>query len=198
MPPIPSYITVWIHQYGSFALFGLLALGIVALPVPEEALMVFAGFLIRKGKLFFIPTVLAAYGGAITGITMSYLIGRVGLRYILKKYEAWPNLRLKMDKWHDWFARYGRWTLFFGYFVPGVRHFTGLAAGVGQLKFTQFAFFAYSGAIIWASLFLSIGFFSTQYLDILFEIIAPHMDIVISLLIGILIIYLWVKVMHGL
>lgn len=195
---IPPFISLWVHQYGSFALFGLLAIGIVALPVPEEALMVFAGILMRKGKLMLVPTVVAAFAGAMCGISLSYLIGKVGLRFLVKKEGDWPNLKAKIDKWHEWFQRYGKWTLFFGYFIPGVRHFTGLAAGVGKLKYTQFALFAYCGAITWASIFLSVGFFSSQYLDILYHLVAPHLDVVISLLIGVLIIYLWVKTMHGL
>jgi len=52
----------------------------------------------------------------------------------------------------------GRWTLTFGYFIPGVRHFTAYAAGMSDLKPHVFAVFAYSGALIWVSTFITLGY----------------------------------------
>lgn len=154
----------WILHWGSLSLFILLALGIVALPVPDESLMVLAGILMKKGDLYILPTLLATYGGSMTGITFSYLIGRIAGSPIIHKYGPYVGLTdLKLQKAHNWFEHYGKWTLTFGYFVPGVRHFTGLAAGLSDLEFPVFALYAYSGAIIWTSVFLSIGFFLGEY-----------------------------------
>jgi membrane protein DedA with SNARE-associated domain len=60
---------------------------------------------------------------------------------------------------HNWFDRYGRWTLFFGYFFAGVRHFTALVAGASKMEIPQFAIYAYSGALVWVVSFLAIGYF---------------------------------------
>lgn len=191
MHPIHDLFILWLKQYGSFALFGMLALGILALPIPEETLMVFAGVLMRKGKLYLIPTIIAAYGGALLGITVSYLCGRGGLHYFLKKYHEKKGAVEKIEKLHEWFHRFGKWTLFFGYFIPGVRHFTGLAAGIGKLKYSEFALFAYTGGILWVSLFLSIGYFFSQYFDHLYRLFAPHLDLVITLIILGIFFYFW-------
>ena len=56
-----------------------------------------------------------------------------------------------------WYARYGRWTLTFGYYIPGVRHVVAIAAGASELKWRTFAVFAYSGALLWVSTFLVLG-----------------------------------------
>ncbi len=157
---LPQTISIWITQYGSFALFGLLALGIFAIPIPDETLMVFAGALIAHGKLEAIPTAIAAAAGACFGITISYIIGRTAGTFIIKRYGSWVHLtEAKMQKVHNWFERVGRWALLIGYFIPGVRHLTGYAAGVTVMEYRHFAMFSYSGAIIWVCTFLTAGYF---------------------------------------
>lgn len=153
-------ITHLIQHYGSVALFILLVLGIIALPVPEETLLVVTGVLMGNGYLNIPFTLLAAYFGSMVGITISYLIGMsVGI-YFINKYGGWVGLtETRLEKISDWFHHYGKWTLVIGYFIPGVRHLTGITAGLTRIEYHQFALFAYFGAIIWVSTFLSIGYF---------------------------------------
>ncbi len=153
-------IMTWLEHYGSIALFGFLLLGIVAFPIPEETLMVIAGTLIHKGKLAVLPTLLAAYLGSMCGITISYLLGRMTDKYFLKKYGYLIGLsQSRLEAVHGWIHRFGKLTILFGYFIPGLRHFTGFAVGAAELEYAGFAPFAYGGAIIWASTFLAIGYF---------------------------------------
>ncbi len=148
------------HQYGSIALFFLLALGIFALPIPDETLMVIAGFLIAKGKLPLTSTLIAAYLGSMCGITLSYLLGSlVGKKALLRFGRYIGITHERLEKAHNWFERFGKWTLLIGYYIPGIRHITGFAAGSTYLKYWEFAVFAYTGAIIWVSTFISIGYF---------------------------------------
>ena len=156
--------TAWLLHYGSFALFGLLALGIIAFPVPEESLMIAAGFLMSNGNLPVGSTVLASLGGSICGITISYIIGRTAGHYAVTKYGKWIGLSTqKLKKAHEWFEKFGTWALFVGYFIPGVRHFTGFCAGTTDLEISRFTLFAYFGALVWVSTFLSIGYFFGDY-----------------------------------
>jgi len=163
LPDIET-LSLWLNQYGSIMLFILLALGIIALPVPEETLMVIAGIFMKQGDLNIHSTIIAAYLGSIVGITVSYLIGRTAGFYLLHKYGSWFGVTDdRLQKAHQWFEKYGKWTLTFGYFVPGVRHFTGVSAGVAKLEYHYFALFAYGGALLWVSTFLSIGYFFGNY-----------------------------------
>jgi len=156
--------SAWILQYGSFVLFFLLCLGILALPIPEETLMVISGVLMSKGKLNIPLTVFFCYAGAIAGITTSYLLGRTAGHYLFAKYGRWVGITpARLEKAHRWFERLGKWLLVVGYFIPGVRHFTGFSAGATEMHYKQFALFAYSGAIIWVTTFLSLGYFLGGY-----------------------------------
>jgi membrane protein DedA with SNARE-associated domain len=149
-----------VSQYGYLAIFCLLTLGIVGLPVPDEWLLTFSGYWVYKGHLHFLPTVASAYAGSVCGITISYIIGRTGGLYLVHKYGGYVRLTPeRLDRVHRWFERMGRWALFFGYFMPGIRHFTAIVAGSSELEPHIFAAFAYSGGLLWVLGFVSLGYF---------------------------------------
>jgi membrane protein DedA with SNARE-associated domain len=150
----------WVTHYGSVSLFFLMMLGIVGLPIPDETLLVFSGYLIFKGKLNPVFTFSMALLGSATGITLSYLLGRVYGLKLIHKYGRYVHLtEERFAKIHAWFERIGRWSLFLGYYVAGVRHFTAMVAGASDLEYPVFAGFAYSGAFTWVLTFLSLGYF---------------------------------------
>lgn len=152
-------ITHWIVHYGYFGLFSLLVLGIVGLPVPDETLLTFAGYLVFKHKLHFPLTLASAFLGSICGITISFLLGKSLGFYLLHKYGPYflitPD---KLTKVHDWFCRTGRWSLAIGYFIPGVRHLTAYVAGATKLEYPIFARYAYLGGIVWSGSFIVLGY----------------------------------------
>jgi membrane protein DedA with SNARE-associated domain len=150
----------WVSSYGYAAIFCLLVLGIVGLPVPDEWLLVFSGYLVFAGRLS-LPGVLAsAFLGSVCGITCSYLLGRnVGLPLLHSRFGRYAHVsEQQIQRVHDWFNRIGHWALFIGYYIPGVRHFTALVAGTSCLEYRAFALYAYSGALLWVCTFLFIGY----------------------------------------
>ena len=150
----------WISQYGYAGIFFLLMLGIIGLPIPDETLLTFSGYLIFKGQLQIAPTMISAFLGSICGITVSYLLGRTGGRALMLRYGSCLHITMdKIDRVHEWLECRGRWGLFLGYFIPGVRHLTAFVAGTSQMRFTIFAAFAYSGGLFWTTSFITAGFF---------------------------------------
>lgn len=159
-----DHLPIWIHDvlthYGSFGLFILLALGIFGLPIPDETLLVLAGYFISKGKLPPALTAGLAISGSMVGITLSYLVGRTAGHSVILRYGKWIGItKAKLDLAHRWFLRIGKWMLLIGFYIPGVRHFTGIVAGSVSLDYWQFAIFSYIGAAIWVLLFLTIGYY---------------------------------------
>lgn len=150
----------WVAAHGYGALFVLLALGIVGLPIPDETLLVFTGYLISQGKLHPVGAFAAALAGAWTGISASYLIGRtlgIGAVHRYGKYVHLTESRLA--KVNRWFDRIGHWTLAFGYYIAGVRHFTAVVAGMSRLGIPTFLAYAWTGGAVWVATFLTLGYF---------------------------------------
>lgn len=149
----------WISQYGYAGLFVLLVLGIVGLPVPDETLLVFSGYLISKGRWHPLLAFGSAFAGSVCGISVSYVLGRTLGHAAVERYGRFIHLTpAKIERVHQWFRRVGNWLLSVGYFIPGVRHFTALVAGMSGLEFPVFARFAYFGAAVWVTFFLSLGY----------------------------------------
>jgi membrane protein DedA with SNARE-associated domain len=187
LPDIDT-LMFWLTNYGSFVLFVLLVLGIIAFPVPEETIMVLAGILIRNGTLIPHPTLFAIYAGSIFGITTSYLLGRTAGTYFIRRYGGWVGITEEhLARAHRWFERFGKWSLVIGYFIPGIRHFTGFCAGMTELDFKQFALYAYSGAILWVTTFVSIGYYSGTYWLELYKHLMMQVDTYTLFLIGLVI-----------
>lgn len=149
-----------VARYGYVAIFCLLMLGIVGPLIPDETILVLAGIMVREGRLDYVAVLAAGYAGSLCGITVSYVVGRKGLLYLFQKI---PHFRKHSPRYmaqvQKWFERYGRWTLFFGYFVLGVRHFTAVVAGASKMRMRHFAPYAYAGGLIWVVSFVSLGYF---------------------------------------
>ena len=162
----------WVAHYGYAAIFSLLVFGIVGLPVPDEWLLTFTGYLVYKGRLHLVPAYMSACLGSMCGITVSYCLGRSLGLYLLHRYGWLFHITSeRIEKVHAWFDRFGTWTLLVGYFIPGVRHVTAIVAGTSKLRYLLFSIFAYSGAMIWAATFISIGFcFGDQWSQVLKQV----------------------------
>ena len=150
----------WISQYGYTGIFFLLVLGIVGVPVPDETLLAFSGYLVSTGRLGFAPTIASAFLGSICGISISYWLGRRGGFFLISRYGYKVHITPeRIERVRQWLDHSGRWGLVIGYFIPGVRHLTALVAGATRLKYPVFATFAYAGGLLWSTTSVGIGFF---------------------------------------
>lgn len=158
MPGIDSLLP-WIEHYGYFAIVGLLVLGVVGVPVPDEWLLLFTGYLVEHRDLQLVPALFAGFSGAAGGITVSFLLGRGPGRLVVERWGRWLHLDAqRLDRVRGWYDRSGRWLLTFGFFIPGVRHLTAIAAGTSGLAWHEFALFAYAGALLWTLTFVLTGY----------------------------------------
>ena len=183
-------VFAWISTYGYAAIFLLLMLGIVGLPVPDETLLVFCGALIARGNLHPAGAFFAAVAGSWCGITLSYLIGRtLGLGFVHRfgKYLHVSDERLAIV--HVWFDRIGHWALLAGYFIAGVRHFTAILAGTSKLEYRSFAAYAYTGAILWVTTFLTLGYYVGENWKQIAEVLHRYVGVASIAVIAAAIIY---------
>jgi membrane protein DedA with SNARE-associated domain len=151
------YFLDLLARHGAPMLFAAQMLGIFGIPIPDEVLLTVAGALVRRGTLSATSTVVCAVAGCIAGISLSYFVGRtVGvptLRRLLGPHSD------SLERAQIWFERFGKWVLAFGYFIPGVRHATAIAAGSSRFEFSEFAAYAYPGAVLWSTTFVAAGYY---------------------------------------
>lgn len=149
-----------VGQHGYIAVFLYLSLGIIGLPipVPDEIVLTYAGYLTSIGSMSFSFTFIAAFIGATCGISFSYLLGSKLGEPVLVKYGPRFFIREKtIQKTKKLFNKYGAIILILSYFIPGVRHIAAYFAGITKFSVKRFVFLTYCGAMLWASVFLLIG-----------------------------------------
>ena len=157
----------WIARYGYWAIFILLLLGIVGLPVPDETLLLLVGYLSFTGDLRLEPALVSAFLGSACGVSVSYALGRfVGIHAVDKLANRLHISPAHMALTYRWVARWGKYVLLIAYFIPGVRHLAALVMGATLLPPLVFARFAYTGALVWSGTLLGSGMWEEKNGDI--------------------------------
>jgi len=143
--------------YWSAAL--LMMLESMVAPVPSEAVMPFVGFLVADGKWNFIVAVLATTAGSMAGSIFSYYMGYYGGKPLVLKVGKYLLLdRHDLELTEKFFARRsGTITLFFSRFIPVIRHFISIPAGMGKMRLLPFLAATLAGATLWNSFLLYLG-----------------------------------------
>lgn len=152
----------WLEQWGYVVVFLMTFfensafLGLVA---PGEWTLVTAGLLASNGTLQLPWLYPVAIAGAILGDTTGYIIGRTGGYRVISRYGRY--LRFKpsyLDTTRDYFLRHGGKTVFIGRFVPFVKVFAPMTAGIGHMPVWRFIAWDVPGAIIASSLLITGGY----------------------------------------
>ena len=153
-----EFIADWFNQYGYCVLFFGLAFEYIGFPFPGELVMSYAGFLTYQGSLNWFICFLLSFTGTVLGMSFTFWFGRrVGYPFFEKYGSRFFMGPEKIEKTSRWFAKYGNAVIFFAYFVPGLRHFTGYFSGTFNIPFRTFALYAYGGALFWVFTFLTLG-----------------------------------------
>lgn len=114
--------------------------------------------MIGEGVFSYAPVVAAAVLGSLTGVTVSFSIGRNIGQPAAEKYGRriliTPERLIKAEKW---FGRFGAPFIVFAYFVPGMRHVTPYLCGISRLSYCKVIFFSAIGSLLWVVTFTYIG-----------------------------------------
>jgi membrane-associated protein len=150
----------------TFGLAGILAIVfvesglLVGFFLPGDALLFTAGLLSATGKLPALAILaLTIPIAAIAGDQVGYMIGRKTGPAVFDK----PDSRLfrpeHVEKAHAYFARYGPRTVVIARFVPIVRTFVPVMAGVAQMRYRTFVTYNVIGAIGWGAGVTALGYY---------------------------------------
>jgi membrane protein DedA with SNARE-associated domain len=155
--PIVDVATEFIGSAGVVAVFLLMVLESACIPIPSEAIMLFAGFSVSEGELTLFGVVAAGVLGNVVGSGIAYAVGYYGRLDLLEKNKL-IHISPKHLAWADnWFERYGSATVFFSRMLPIIRTFISLPAGVAKMPFARFIVLTTLGSIPWVLALALIG-----------------------------------------
>lgn len=157
-----SAIVHWIQEVvtnmGPWGVALLMAIESCNIPLPSEAILPFAGYLVTKGVFSIHIAALFGAIGCVLGSIPSYYLGYFGGRKFIEKYGKYflishHDLEIA-DKWVD---KYGDWSFFICRMLPVVRTFISLPAGILKAKKRTFFLFTFVGSLIWSYLLVWVG-----------------------------------------
>jgi len=141
-------LLLFIEQYGYFALFFSLWLGIIGMPLPDEMIVMSGGFLSSLEKMVVWKSFLLTYLGFVLG----KLFGHRVLDKLVKKKKAKYLLKSK-----ELLDQYGRFALVLSYFIPIVRHILPYLVGMNNMSFKTYALFSYTTGLVWTLIYFTLG-----------------------------------------
>ena len=173
---LPSWLdpAVLIHMLGNWWLWGVAFIifaecGLFSI-LPGDSLLFTVGLFAAEGAVtfgskpvtlgvVFVVLTVAAILGNVVGYWIGYVIGPP----LFKPRQSWIGRKLfapqYVTKTHEFFDKYGSRALILARFVPLVRTFVTLVAGVGRMSFRRFIFFTAIGGVVWVALVTLLGFF---------------------------------------
>ena len=148
-----------LETYGYVALFVLVGLESLGVPLPGEAGLLTAAAFAAQGHLSIVGVILAAAAGGIAGDTAGYWIGRKGGLAAVRRYGKFLHIDdATLERAHEFFQRHGGKTVFLGRFVSLLRMWAAVLAGVSRMPYGRFALYNVAGGVCWATLFGSLGY----------------------------------------
>ena len=145
---------------GSFGLLFLMLAENLFPPIPSEAILPLAGFLVGRGELGGVQAVAAATAGSVLGALILYALGRWGGRAVVLRYGR--VLRVTehdLDRAEGWFDKYGDAVVFFARMVPLARSVVSIPAGMLEMPVWRFTLLTTLGSTLWNTLLVGAGWF---------------------------------------
>jgi len=117
---------------------------------PGDSLLFTAGFLASQGFLDIKILVPGCFLAAVTGNSLGYYIGKkIGRKIFSKEDSIWFHKK-HLQRAERFYEKHGGKAVVLAQFVPIVRAFVPVVAGIGVMEYRRFAFFNFFGAILWA------------------------------------------------
>ena len=149
-------LTPLISQWGYAAIFLVVILGNVGLPVPEESVLTVSGYLVWQGKLAPVMVILVALTSAVIGDNAAYWLGRRYGRLVLSRWvRVGPG---HIDRMQRFVVRYGMLAVFVARFVAGLRFMAGPLAGSTGLSPLRFFVANLLGAVVYVPIAVAAGY----------------------------------------
>lgn len=190
----------WIDRFGSWALWGVALIIFIEcwlFPIlPGDSLLFLVGLLIAQSDQdVAVPIWLACLVLTISAISsniVGYLVGRKAGPSIFSKPDSRFFKQEYIDKTFAFFDKYGNRAIVLARFVPIVRTFITLAAGVGGMPMRRFVTYSAIGGVLWATGVTLLGFWLGRV-----EFISDHIDLLLVLIVALSVIPIAIEVLRA-
>jgi membrane protein DedA with SNARE-associated domain len=157
-----SWVVGLVETLGYPGLAIVVALENVFPPIPSEAVLPLAGYLVSQGRMTLWGAVLASTVGSVAGALVLYWLGAAWgqdrVRRLVQKYGRWLAVdEGDLDRSQAWFERHGRSAVFLARLAPLTRSLISIPAGVARMPIGPFLLYTTLGSGIWNAILIGAG-----------------------------------------
>jgi membrane protein DedA with SNARE-associated domain len=181
------HLYLLLQTYTYPALFGLVLLESLGIPLPGEIALVTAAAFASRGSISIVVVIFLAALGASVGGVIGYWIGNRGGLALMGRYGGYVGVRQShIDRVHMFFERNGAKTILFGRFVAVLRTWASVVAGAACMSFRKFVSYNTLSSVVWSIVFGLLGFYFGKDLPLLEHYISrASLVILVALVAGI-------------
>ncbi|EOP14412.1 MULTISPECIES: DedA family protein [Bacillus] len=163
----------YIEQYGYWALFFCLWLGIIGMPIPDEMIVMSGGFVSSLGILSVIPAFLLTYLGVVSGLSLGYILGKIFGTKVLDKLMKKKKAKYLL-KSQQIVEKYGHYALVISYFIPVVRHIVPYLVGMNNMSFKTYAIYSYVIGFVWTLVYFVLGSIFGKHIEMIATLVTEY------------------------
>jgi len=148
---------------------------------PGDSLLFTAGFLASQNLLniwILVPLIIVA---AILGDSAGYWIGRKFGNWLLKKEDSWYFKKEYLKKAQKFYEKHGGKTIVIARFMPIIRTFAPIAAGMAKMHYQRFISFNVFGGIFWGGGLTLAGYFLGKLIPDVDKYLFPILALIVFL-----------------
>jgi membrane protein DedA with SNARE-associated domain len=149
-----------INTYGYWAVFALVGLESLGIPLPGETILITAGTYAGRTHRMSVWVVFAvAAAGAIIGDNIGFWIGDKGGYRLMRRYGHYVHVdeaKIKIGRYI--FDRHGGKVVFFGRFVSVLRTYAAFLAGTNRMPWRSFLVYNAAGGLVWSAVYAFVSY----------------------------------------
>ena len=157
-----NWVVGLVETLGYPGLAIVVALENVFPPIPSEAVLPLAGYLVSQGRMTLWGAVLASTIGSVAGALVLYWLGYAWgerrVRALVKAHGRWLTIdEDDLDRSKEWFEHHGRMAVFIARLAPLTRSLISIPAGVEKMPLGPFLVYTTLGSGIWNAVLIGAG-----------------------------------------
>jgi membrane protein DedA with SNARE-associated domain len=163
-----------LHDLGYAGLALLMLAETVFPPIPSEAVLPLAGYLVEQGEFSFVAVLATSTAGSVLGAMVLYEAARHGGRPFADRFLRFARLNpAKLGEAERWFAKRGPLVVLLGRCVPGVRSLVSLPAGLLRMPRWEYLLFTLIGSAVWNTVLVGAGYLLGSQWEQVADVIGP-------------------------
>ncbi len=159
-----------IEQFSYLAVVIILILNGIFLPVPDEVILLIAGYLVSLDLVNLYAMFVSVVLGLLIGDYIGYALGRMYGLFVIKKVLKFLRIgESKLKYTEDFFRSHGGKAIFLARFLPGIRILIPILAGSHKMKYRNFLLWNLLGILVGVPIYMAIGYLFGSQFDVAFK-----------------------------